>query len=108
MISGLDSRGNIYFSLVQSNCNAKIMELFFAALVKKLDNHKPNWRTTHTIMLDNAAYHTSSQAIDFLRKLDVPVIFTGPHSYTAAPIELLFSSLKAVDINPRKLKTGKA
>jgi hypothetical protein len=37
----------------------------------------------------------------------VPVIFTGPHSYAAAPIELLFAHFKAADINPRRLKTGK-
>jgi hypothetical protein len=43
MIAGIDTKGNIYFSLVQSNSNSKIIELFFTHLVKKLDNIKPNW-----------------------------------------------------------------
>ena len=34
-------------------------------------------------------------------------MFTGPHSYSASPVELLFAHFKADDINPRKLKTGK-
>ena len=37
MIAGLDSIGNVYLSLVQSNSNNKVMEVFFQQLVKKLD-----------------------------------------------------------------------
>ena len=29
MIAGLDSKGNVYFSLAQANSNSKIIELFF-------------------------------------------------------------------------------
>ena len=66
------------------------MELFFAAFVKKLNETKPDWRKSHILMLDNASYHVSSSALDTLKKLEIPVIFTGPYSYTAAPCELLF------------------
>ena len=41
------------------------------------------------------------------QKLKLPVLFTGPHSYDAAPAELYFAHFKAADINPRKVKTGK-
>ena len=42
------------------------------------------------------------------QKLKLPILFTGPHSYDAAPIELFFAHFKAADINPRKVKTGKS
>ena len=58
-------------------------------------------------MLDNAKYHVSSSTINLLKMLDVPVMFTGPHSYAASPIELMFAAFKAADINPRKVPTGK-
>ena len=54
-------------------------------------------------MLDNASYHKSDSALRVLRDLDIPVIFTGPHSYLASPCELLFAALKKDDINPRKI-----
>ena len=59
MITGLDSKGNIYLSLVQSNSNSKIFELFITKLVKKLEEEKPNFRKTHVLLLDNASYHKS-------------------------------------------------
>ena len=37
------------------------MEIFFQALVKKLDDEEAgNWRDTHLILLDNATYHHGS------------------------------------------------
>ena len=107
MIAGLDSKGNIYLSLAQANSNSKIIELFFTYLVKKLDNERPGWRKNTVILLDNASYHTSKATLSVLKKFDVPCMWTGPHSYNAAPIELLFGAFKAADINPRHLKTGK-
>ena len=35
------------------------------------------------------------------------MLFTGPHSYDAAPIELLFASFKSDDVNPNHLPQGK-
>ena len=37
----------------------------------------------------------------------MPIMFTGPHSYDASPIELFFAALKSKDINPLNLPTGK-
>ena len=108
MICGLDSQGGIYFTLVQSNSNSKVMEIFFHALVKKLDKERPNWREDTIIMLDNATYHKSVTTLKLLQSLQVPTLYTGPHSYTAAPCELLFASYKSVDTNPNRVKTGKS
>jgi hypothetical protein len=35
------------------------------------------------------------------------MLISGPHSYDAAPCELWFSLFKRVNINPRRVKTGK-
>ena len=31
---------------------------------------------------------------EVLKKLDLPVIFSGPYSYSTAPIEMMFGGLK--------------
>ena len=59
------------------------------------------------ILLDNAPYHKSKSTLKILEELKIPIIFTGPHSYDAAPCELWFAAFKAADINPRHLPTGK-
>jgi hypothetical protein len=59
MIVGLDTLGNSYVTLTQSNSNSRIMEIYFLALVKKLDKIKPTWRNKTVILLDGASYHRS-------------------------------------------------
>ena len=81
--------------------------LFFRYLIKKLNNENLNWWNNTIILLDGARYHTSEDMREYLRKLEISVIFSGPYSYSAAPIERLFSALKDGDINPEKLPTGK-
>ena len=108
MIVGLDTDGEVYLSLIQSNSNAKIMEIFFRQLTLKLDAQRPNWRQSHVILMDNATYHTNPTILNVLELLRIPVIFTGPHSYKASPVETFFAAFKAADINPRKLATGKS
>jgi hypothetical protein len=39
--------------------------------------------------------------------LKIPILFSGPHSYSAAPCELWFAAFKAGDINPRRVPTSK-
>ena len=107
MIVGLDTNGQIYLSLAQANSNVSLMKIFFHALVKKLDAQSPHWRRDTIILLDNASYHTSSATLKVLEELGVQVLFTGPHSYSASPVELFFAAFKAADINPRRVPMGK-
>ena len=107
MITGLDSKGNIYLSLLQCNTNSKVIELFFQNLIKKLSDEKWNWRNSTYILLDNASYHRSSAALAMFKRFQIPVIFTGPHSYDAAPCELLFAAFKSADVIPREVPAGK-
>ena len=58
-------------------------------------------------MCDGATYHTCASTLKLLKDLGIPVLFTGPHSYDASPIESWFSALKAVDLNPRGYGMGK-
>ena len=77
------------------------MDIFLRKLVLKLDQEDAEWRDNTVILVDNAPYHTSDSTINLMGGLNIPILFTGPHSYDAAPIELLFASFKSRDINPR-------
>ena len=83
------------------------MGLFFRHLVKCLDSSRPKWKSNTVVLIDNAPYHKSKGILNLLEELQVPVMYTGAHSYDAAPCELLFSAFKRADINPRHVKTGK-
>ena len=67
MIVGIDTLGNIYFTLSQSNSNSTIMDLFFKELAMKLDEDRPSWREQTVILLDNASYHCSKETIAMLK-----------------------------------------
>jgi len=107
MITGLDSTGQVFFSLLQANSNSSVMEMFLTRLLEQLDAERKDWRTYTLIMMDGAPYHMSAVMMAFYERNKVPVIFTGPHSYDASPIELFFAAFKSKDINPNKFKTGK-
>ena len=81
--------------------------LFLRHLILKLDLETPGWQEDSVILMDNAAYHVSEQAREYLRKMQVPVMFSGPYSYSAAPIETLFSLLKLGELNKEHKSTGK-
>ena len=59
------------------------------------------------ILWDNASYHSSEETRAVVRTLNLRLIFSGPYSYSAAPIELLFGGLKMGELNPERLTTGK-
>ena len=44
MISALDSNGSVYLSLLQSNSNGKVMDIYFRQLALQLDKERPQWR----------------------------------------------------------------
>ena len=108
LIVAIDSNGQLYFSLSQANNNSVTMILFLQMLIEKLDKERPGWRRSTILLIDNAPYHTSEQVFQFYKSEKLPIMFTGPHSYDAAPIELLFASLKSVDLNPEGLQTSKS
>ena len=83
------------------------MDIFFRQLVNKLSKDRLDWRSDTIIILDNAPYHRSEATMKLFESLRIPVLFTGPHSYDAAPCELFFALFKSADFNPLRLPLGK-
>jgi len=83
------------------------MELFFSHYIRLMNGKNPHWRNETVIMMDNAPYHTCNKMMEFYEKYQLPIIFTGPHSYSVSPVELFFAHFKRADINPSNLPTGK-
>ena len=79
------------------------MTAFFHHIAAKLDSERPNWRCDTILLLDNAKYHNSEQTMKVFKKLRLPIMFFGPNSYDTAVCELLFASLKVVDLNKDRL-----
>ena len=103
MFLALDTNGEVYLSLLQSNSNNRVMDIYLRQLIRKLEQEDPEWRANTILLIDNAPYHTSESTIELMDGLNIPLLFTGPHSYDAAPIELLFAAFKSKDINPRNV-----
>ena len=69
MIIGVDTLGNIYLSLTQSNSNSQVMDMFFRYLDQKLEKERKNWKKNTVIILDNAPYHNSSATLKTFESL---------------------------------------
>ena len=83
------------------------MLVFLKHLVELLDKEMPSWRDDVVLLLDGARYHTGSGIREYMRKMELSVIWLGPYSYDAAPIEKVFGILKFGEINREKWPTGK-
>ena len=75
------------------------MLIFLTKLVDQLDISLPSWREETVFLLDGAKYHVESKVREYMRKLKLDIIWSGPYSYNAAPIERLFGQLKLGEIN---------
>ena len=107
LISALDTDGNIWFSLTQTNTDADVMTTFLRYLSRQLDLEFPGWQEDSYILLDNATWHSNTVMKERLARMSLPIIFSGPYSYSTAPIEMVFAALKLGDLNPERLPTGK-
>ena len=107
MIAALDTDGNLYMSLTQTNTDSDCMMVFMSHLCTVLSAEQSDWRDDTYWLLDNATYHRSQEVREHLRLLGVKVVLSGQYAYSAAPIELFFSYYKREDQNPERLATGK-
>ena len=107
MIAALDTEGRIWFTLSHANTDSNIITLFLNYLIEALNSESPDWLENTVFLWDNASYHSSAETRSVLKKMGINIIFSGPYSYSAAPIELLFGSLKVNELNPERLPTGK-
>ena len=76
-------------------------------LLRHLDLAEPGWQESSVILIDNAPYHTGDEIRDYLHRIQIPIIYSGPYSYSVAPIETLFSFLKLGELNQEGISTGK-
>ena len=83
------------------------MTLFLRYLERQLDQETPGWQENSCILMDNAPYHSGEEIKSYLRKMQVPVIYSGLYSFSAAAIETLFSHLKLGELNKASESTGK-
>ena len=83
------------------------MATFLHHLKLALDSESPGWLETTYILWDNAPYHASDETRAAVQALGLNLIYSAPYSYSAAPIEMLFSGLKLGELNPERLPTGK-
>ena len=107
LLLALDTDGKMWCSLTQANTDADVMTLFLRRLVRRLDQESPGWQESSYILLDNAAWHSSELMKQRLAKMRLPILNSGPYSYTTAPCESAFAALKFGDLNPQRLPTGK-
>lgn len=107
MIAALDTNGLVWFCLSHANTDSDVMALFLKHLTAELDADSPGWSDETIILWDNATYHASSETMSLVNKMGIQIIFSGPYSYSAAPIETLFSGLKLGELNPNGHPTGK-
>ena len=99
LIAALDTEGRIYYSLTQANTDQDVMLIFLLHLVKLLDSERPGWKNDTVLQLDGARYHTGSAVREYMRKLELQVIYSAPYSYSTAPIEMVFGALKSGELN---------
>ena len=107
MIAALDTDGRAWFSLSHANSNSDMMVLFLQHLTQALDSETPGWQEDTCLLWDGAKYHGSEQTRAAVRSLGIKLIQSGPYSYSAASIEMLFSVLKLGELNPEHKPTTK-
>ena len=81
--------------------------LFVKSLIDILTQDDPKSLDEIILLFDNASYHTSEETRSALKIMGLRVIYSGPYSYSAAPVELVFGALKNQEINPDGKPTGK-
>ena len=107
MLLAFDNKGNIWYALSTHNTNSSTFSVFMKHLADALDADRPGWRDFTVLLTDNASYHRSAQTLEVLERLELPIMFTGPYSFSIAACELLFSNLKRGALNPNELALGK-
>ena len=60
LIVALDTEGRLWAALTQANTDADVMAMFLRYLMRELDRDTPGWEENTTILLDNAAWHSSA------------------------------------------------
>jgi len=107
LILAMDTEGRMWFALTHANTDSDIMTTFLRYLSRQLDIETPGWQEEATILLDNAKWHSNAKMKERLARMQLPIIYSAPYSYTTAPVESAFAALKFGELNPDRHPTGK-
>jgi len=102
LLVAMTSCGEIMFQFMTGNNNDASVQAFLIKLAQHLDHHKPDWRSNHVLLLDNCPSHKTKATLEVLDRLQIPTVFSAPASYIVIPVEQLFASIKALDLNMRE------
>ena len=102
IIAACSSRGRIWMTVNHGNNNTETILSFIFRLCKLLQDEDPEWRNHYRILLDNASYHRSNDAMAMYKELKIPVMFLGPYSFDCAAVEKVFCMIKKQDLNKEK------
>ena len=95
--------GIVFFESMAGNNNQYSFQHFLIQLIRHLDQHHSQWRSTHLLLLDNMAGHTTDETKAVLNDYNVKHLFSAPASFLAIPIEQVFFDLKITDFMERGL-----
>ena len=62
IIAAMDTLGQVYFAVSQSNVDSEVFVAFILRLAAILDSEDPDWRSDTIVVLDNASYHHSEDS----------------------------------------------
>ena len=94
LIVAMDTEGQVWFTSSHANTDSNTFTLFLYHLKHELERECPNFLEDTYFLLDNASYHSSEETQATIKTLGFKVVYTGPYSYSACPIEMLFRNLK--------------
>ena len=95
----LFSDGDRVFQFTSGTNNQVTFCSWLFDLVGYLDHHRPKWRDSHILCMDNMSGHRTELSCAVLRFLRVPVTFTAPASMTAMPVERVFGLIKCKELS---------
>ena len=88
LIAAIDTLGAAYVSIATGTTDSDVFVAYLWHLAAVLEAEDPDFRKKTLLLLDNAPYHKSEQTRAAIKKLGLPVIFSGPYSFESAPIEM--------------------
>ena len=83
------------------------MILFMRHIIRQLDKEIFNWNDRVVFLFDNAAYQASPEFQEYLKKLNLQVIYFGPYSFLCSVCEPFYGAIKSGDLNKESNPTGK-
>lgn len=86
--------GSHYYTLLKGSNNEWTFAKFIRLFVGHMDQMSPRWRESTILLMDNVGLHKTPYVMETIRSLNIPAMYSGPGSFSAIPVELVFSRIK--------------